>query len=321
VLVSAPHDPTQRRGALVRIAAAEYGARVRVLVIGAAGQLGRELVRALPPSTTVALDHDALDVRDAAAVAARLAAELPDIVVNGTADNRVDAAEADPTGAQALNADAVGDLARAADAAGAFLVHVSTDYVFDGRARTPYAEDAAPNPLGAYARSKLEGERRCAAHAARHAIVRTAGLYAAGGSRGKGGSFVDKVLAQARRGEPLRVVDDQVTAPTWARDVAAALARLLPRWVRGDAPPGVYHVTNAGACSWHEFARAALALAGVAAEVTPVTTASFGAAAPRPAYSVLANARIAALGEPPLRSWHDALAAYLRDSGAGPGPE
>jgi dTDP-4-dehydrorhamnose reductase len=290
---------------------------VRVLVIGAAGQLGRELVHVLPPDGTIALDHAALDLRDAAAVAARLDADRPDVVVNVAADNRVDAAEADASSARAVNAEAVGHLARAAHSAGAFLVHASTDYVFDGRARVPYPEDAVPNPLGAYARSKLDGERACAAHASRHAIVRLAGLYAAGGSRGKGGSFVDKVLAQARRGEPLRIVDDQVTAPTWTRDVAAALVRLLPRWIAGDAPPGVYHVTNAGACTWYQFACAALELAGVAAAVTPISTATLGAPAPRPAYSVLANTRLAALGEPPLRHWRDALAAYLRSVAEG----
>src|SRR5438093_1045699 len=113
--------------------------------------------------------------------------------------------------------------------------------------------------------------------------------------------------------ERLRVVPDQVTAPTWARDVAAALARLLPRLVRGDAPGGIYHLTNAGACSWYEFARAALALAGVDAEVEPITSAELAAPAPRPPYSVLANTRLAAIGEPPLRHWRDALAAYLAD--------
>jgi dTDP-4-dehydrorhamnose reductase len=285
---------------------------VRVLVIGATGQLGRELVARLPAEAAIAPDRRTLDLLDPAAIAAVLEAERPEIVVNCAADNRVDALESEPAAAFRTNAEAVGALARATDRAGAFLVHLSTDYVFDGRAREPYPETAPPSPLGIYAGSKVEGERLCAAHARRHAIVRVAGLYAAGGSRGKGGSFVDRVLAQARRGEPLRVVDDQVTAPTWAADVAAALLRLFPRWIADDAPPGVYHVTNAGACSWWEFARAALAEAGVAAEVTPVSTAAFGARARRPAYSVLANARLAALGEPPLRPWRDALAAYLR---------
>jgi dTDP-4-dehydrorhamnose reductase len=283
---------------------------VRVLVIGAAGQLGRELLRVLPTGT-VGLGRDALDVRDAQAVAARVAQERPDVIVNVAADNRVDAAEADPRDAQAVNAQAVEHLARAANDAGAFLVHTSTDYVFDGRARTPYAEDAAPNPLGAYARSKRAGELACAAHAARHAVVRVAGLYAAGGSRGKGGSFVDRILAQARRGEALRVVDDQVTAPTWARDVATVLARLVPRWAAGGAPTGIWHVTNAGQCSWFDFARAALEIAGIDASVTPIATATLGAAAPRPAFSVLANTRLHAVGEPPLRPWRAALTAYL----------
>ena len=280
-------------------------------MIGATGQLGRELVRALSADAVIGVGHEALDLRDAAAIAARVAAERPDVVVNAAADNRVDAAEVDPTNAQAVNADAVGHLARAAHATGAFLVHTSTDYVFDGHARTPYAEDAVPNPVGAYARSKHAGEVLCAGHAPRHAIVRVAGLYAAGGSRGKGGSFVDRILAQARRGEALRIVDDQVTAPTWARDVAAALGRLLPRWVAGEAPTGIYHVTNAGACSWYDFARAALDAAGVAASIAPISSASLGAGAPRPAYSVLANTRLAAVGEPPLRPWRDALAAHL----------
>jgi dTDP-4-dehydrorhamnose reductase len=193
-------------------------------------------------------------------------------------------------------------------------VHVGTDYVFDGRTTRPYTEDDAPNPLGAYARTKLAGELFAQALAPRHAILRVAGLYAAGGSRGKGGNFVDKVLAQARAGKPLRIVADQVTAPTWARDVAEAMARLVPRLVEGRAPFGVYHVTNAGGCSWYEFARAALELAGVDADVTPITTAELAAPAPRPAYSVLANDRLAAAGEPPLRSWRTALAAYLAEA-------
>jgi dTDP-4-dehydrorhamnose reductase len=287
---------------------------MRVVLLGAAGQLGRELARRLPQPTTIALPREALDLREGAALAARLAALAPDAVVNAAADNRVDAAEADPRDAFAVNADAVGTLARACHGAGAFLVHVSTDYVFDGRASRPYTEDDAPNPLSAYGRSKREGERLAAAHCPRHAIVRTAGLYAAGGSRGKGGSFVERVLAKARAGEPLRVVADQVTAPTWARDVAETLAALLPRLTGDDAPTGIYHLTNAGECSWHGFATAIVALAGLSARVEPITTADLGAPAARPAYSVLADSRLAALGLAPLRPWRDALAEYLAET-------
>ena len=285
---------------------------MRVVVLGAAGQLGRELVRVLPPAETIALARADLDVGDADAVAARLDALRPDVVVNAVADNRVDVAEQDPGPATAINAAAVGAIARASAAANAFLVQMSTDYVFDGRARRPYTEADAPAPLGAYARSKLEGERLARTIAPRHAVVRVAGLYARGGSRGKGGSFVDRVLTRARAGDVLRVVDDQVTAPSWARDVAATLAALLPRWAAGTAPGGVFHLTNAGECSWYAFARAVLREAGVAATMEPITTAALAAPAPRPAYSVLADTRLAALGLPPLRSWDAALAAYLR---------
>jgi len=285
---------------------------MRIAVVGATGQLGRELCRLLSPADTVALTHAEADLHDAAGVRDALDTARADVVVNCAADNRVDAAETDARDAIAVNALGVASLARWCRDHDGLLVHVSTDYVFDGRATRPYTEDDAVGPLGAYARTKLAGELLTQALAPRHAILRVAGLYAAGGSRGKGGSFVDKVLAQARAGKALRIVADQVTAPTWARDVAEAMVRLVPRLVEGKAPFGVYHVSNAGACSWYEFARAALELADVRAEVTPIATADLGAAAPRPAYSVLANPRLAAAGVPPLRPWRDALLEYLR---------
>jgi len=288
-----------------------YTSPMRIVVLGATGQLGRELLALLPGDDAIGLAHADLDLRDRRAVVARIAGLAPDVVVNAAADNRVDAAETDPAPALLVNALGAAAAAAACRAAGALLVQLSTDYVFDGRADRPYTEDDAPNPLGVYAQSKLAGELLARALAPRCAVVRLAGLYAAGGTRAKGGSFVDRVLARARAGEQLRIVDDQVTAPSWARDVAAALARLFPRLVRGDAPGGVYHMTNAGACSWSDFARAVLELAGVRATVEPISSATLGAPAPRPAYSVLANTRLTALGEPPLRAWRDALAGYL----------
>jgi dTDP-4-dehydrorhamnose reductase len=289
---------------------------VRVLVFGADGQLGRELARVLPPDATLAT-RAAVDVRDAGAVVTAVGACRPDVVVNCAADNRVDALEAEPDVAFATNADGAAHVAAAAAGAGALVVHTSTDYVF-GAARAParpWLESDEPAPRGVYARSKAAGERRVLATAPRAVIVRLSGLYAAGGARAKGGSFVDRVLARARAGERLRVVADQTTSPTWAQDAAAAIALALPRWRAPGAPLGVYHVANAGACSWWAFARAALALAGVAADVEPVDTATFGAPAPRPAYSALASERLAGLGVPPLRPWRAALAAYLARGG------
>lgn len=285
-----------------------------IVLLGPTGQLGRELSAVIPAGEVVALPRTALDLTSSDAIAASLAPLRPTIVVNATAENRVDLIETDPAVAAiatAVNATAVGALAAACHALGAFFVHVGTDYVFDGTAAHPYTEADTPNPRSAYARSKLAGEVLTAAATPRHAILRVAGLYAHGGSRGKGGSFADKILAQARAGKPLKVVDDQITAPTWARDVAVAVARLLPRFVDGSAPPGVYHVTNAGSCSWHQFACAILQRAGIDAPIERLTTAALNAPAPRPAYSVLANDRLAAIGEPPLRSWDTALAEYI----------
>ena len=284
---------------------------MRVVIVGAAGQLGRELAQLLRGGDLVCLTRVDLDLHDPAAVTARLVALAPAVVVNAAADNRVDAAEGDPTEAIAVNALAVAAMAHACRTIGAFLVQPSTDYVFDGRTTTPYAEEDRPNPLGAYARSKLAGELLARTLAPRCAIVRVAGLYAVGGSRTKGASFVDRVITRARKGEQLRIVADQLTAPTYARDVAHTLARLLPRWLRGEVPGGIYHLTNAGACSWFDFARTALELSGITATLEPTSTAALAAQAPRPAYSVLANTRLAAAGEPSLRPWQDALAAYL----------
>jgi dTDP-4-dehydrorhamnose reductase len=301
------------RGSVVLGAIAAYTAPMRVVMVGSGGQLGRELRKVLPRETTVALERSDLDVCDGDAVATRLAALGPEVIINAAADNRVDAAETAPADAVGVNVLGAASLARASRDLDALLVQVSTDYVFDGCAKRPYSEEDVPNPLGAYGRSKLAGELMVRTIAPRHAVVRTAGLYAAGGTRAKGGSFIDRVLEKARAGEPLSVVADQVTAPTWARDLAVALARLLPRLASGEAPAGIYHITNAGECSWYEFAARVLELTGLPAAIEPVETQHRPALALRPAYSVLANTRLAALGEPPLRSWQDALAAYVKN--------
>ena len=256
----------------------------------------------------LACSREQLDVRDKASVERVLAEQRPDVVINAAAYNAVDAAEAEPAEALSVNATGPAHLARACRTVGTRLVHVSTDYVFDGTATSePYPEDAPPRPIGFYGASKLAGELMVAASGCDYLIVRTSGVIGAGGSRAKGGSFVERILAKARSGESLRVVNDQVFAPTFAPDLARGLLALVTA-----RASGLFHVTNTGACSWYELAVAALGLAQLDVQVTPVTTAELSLAARRPAYSVLSNARYLGLGLPPLRPWREALAEMLR---------
>jgi len=282
---------------------------VKALVAGARGQLGRELVSRLGVELVWAGGRAELDVTDEAAVRALVEQTRPDVVFNATAYNRVDAAETKPERAFAVNANAPRAIARAACAAGALLVHVSTDYVFDGASTRPYREDDEARPLSVYGASKLAGESHVLASGAEHLVVRTSGLLGRGGSAQKGGSFVDRILEQARAGKPLRVVADQVFAPTFAGELADALVALARSRARG-----LYHVTNDGSCSWYELAQAALAARGVAAPVEPIAAAELKLKARRPAYSVLDTSRFRALDLCALRHWRDALAVEL----AGP---
>ncbi|HEY2946771.1 MAG TPA: dTDP-4-dehydrorhamnose reductase [Vicinamibacteria bacterium] len=283
---------------------------MRVAVTGAAGQLGRALVSLLGPRAVWSGGRDALDVCDPAAVASVLDRVHPDVVINAAAFNDVDGAEADPAPAMAVNAVGAGHLARACRERGAVLVHVSSDYVFDGAKREPYREEDCPRPLNVYGVSKLAGCSLVAAAGGPHLTVRTSGVFGSGGNRIKGGSFVERILARARAGQPLRVVGDQVFSPTYAPDLAAALVALVERDARG-----LLHVTNSGSCSWHELATAALEIAGVRASVEAIGSRELGAPARRPPYSVLANDRACAAGLAPLRPWRDALAEFLRGDG------
>ncbi|HEY7412489.1 MAG TPA: dTDP-4-dehydrorhamnose reductase [Vicinamibacteria bacterium] len=284
---------------------------MRYLVTGAAGQLGQALVAHLGARCAWSGGRDALDVTDPRAVARLVTEVAPDVVVNASAYNAVDAAETDVAAAMAVNALGPRHLAEACRAAGAVLVHVSTDYVFDGRRREPYGEDDATRPLSVYGTSKLAGELLVAASDAAHLIVRTSGVFGRGGSRSKGGSFVERVVARAAAGEPLRVVDDQVFAPTYAPDLARALVSLVESGARG-----LFHVAGGGIASWHELATAALSAAGVAAAVERIASEALAAPAERPAYSVLDTGRYRALGLPPLRHWREALAEMLAGQSA-----
>jgi dTDP-4-dehydrorhamnose reductase len=285
-------------------------ANIRCALIGAAGQLGFDLARTFDlPGELIPLTRADLDVLDRAAVDRMLRDLRPTHVVNTAAYNLVDGAEDERAQAFALNADAVGVLGDACDALGATLVHFSTDYVFDGRRSTPYREDDAPGPLGAYAESKLEGERRAMAHRRPAFVFRVCGLFGVAPTTAiRRPNFVELMLRLARAGQPLRVVSDQVLTPSYTRDLAPKVWRVV-----GRGAPGLYHLTNAGATSWYEFAREIFRLSGLTPSLTAVTAAEYGARARRPAYSVLAHGRLAAMGEDDLRPWDDALAAYLRE--------
>jgi dTDP-4-dehydrorhamnose reductase len=284
--------------------------RLRIVLIGAAGQLGADLVRTFDlDGELIPLARRDLDLLDAARVRTLLAELRPTHVVNTAAYNRVDQAEEDRAAAFALNAHAVGELANACQRLGARLVHFSTDYVFDGRRATPYLESDAANPLSAYGESKLAGER-LALERCEHALVfRVCGLFGVARSSGKGGTnFVETMLRLAAEGRRIRVVADQVLGPSYTLDLARKVWRVLPK-----ATHPIYHLTNAGETSWYDFARRVFDLAGVTPDLTPVTAAEFGARAHRPAYSVLGHGCLAALGEDDLRPWDRALAVYVAE--------
>jgi dTDP-4-dehydrorhamnose reductase len=283
----------------------------RILLIGASGQLGTDLADRLAGPRLVAAARGELDVTDPAAVERALAEVRPAVVLNTAAYHRVDDIERDPAPAFQVNVVAVHHLARACARHDARLVHFSTDYVFGGDRPGPYAESAPPAPLSAYGTSKLAGEYLVRQASERHVVVRSSGLYGVAGSSGKGGNFVETMLRLAREGRPIRVVDDQVLAPTYTADLADAVVRLLA----ADPPGGVYHLTNGGACSWLAFARRIFELTGLAPDLGPTTSAAFAAPARRPANSVLLNTRAAALGLAPLRGWDEALGAYLTAKG------
>jgi dTDP-4-dehydrorhamnose reductase len=290
----------------------------RIALIGSNGQLGSDIVRLWPQSPQgsrgdelVSLTHADLDVADQSQIRSVLSGIGPDVVINTAAYHRVDDCETELMQAFRINALGVKYLAETCRDLGAVLVHFSTDYVFDGRHTSPYSEDDPPNPVSAYGTSKTAGE-----HILRyvlpdeHVLVRSSGLYGVAGASGKGGNFVETMLRLARQGQQVRVVDDKVCAPTYTHDLAETLFAVLERKGRGTI-----HITNAGQCSWHQFAGEIFELTGMKPDFGPTSSAQFGAAARRPAYSVMANNKLRDLGIRQPRHWREALADYLRAKG------
>jgi dTDP-4-dehydrorhamnose reductase len=284
---------------------------MRLLLTGAGGQLGGEVASEFVRQgyELIAPLRRELDFREPERVAARIGELHPDWVVNCAAYTQVDRAESEPGAALTVNRDTPARLAAAVAGYGGRLLQVSTDFVFDGEQSRPYRETDAPHPLGVYGRSKREGEQAVQAVLPDALILRTAWVYGV-----QGGNFVKTILRQAIAGKPLRVVDDQIGTPTWARNIAGAMAAL----VRNEAR-GVYHYTDAGTTSWFGFACAILEASQQAgfdvrtATVAPVATADYPTAARRPAYSVLDTHKMQSLLAAPIPHWRDSLAHMLRE--------
>jgi len=283
---------------------------VRTLLIGGRGQLGTAL-RARLTGEVIAPARSELDLCDLAGVSALLEHLRPAVVINAAAYNLVDRAEDEPETAFLQNAFVVRHLARAVDAIGGTLVHISTDHVFgfESSVRQPLRETDLPGPVSVYGASKLAGEGFVRSVCPRHFLLRTCGLYGVADSPGKG-NFVGTMLRLGRQNGEVRVVDDQYCTPTRADDLARAIVELVPT---GDY--GLYHVTNAGEASWCGFAREIFRLAGIPVKVTPIKTADFAARARRPAWSVLAGDRVAGRLKEPMPHWKTALAGYLSARG------
>jgi dTDP-4-dehydrorhamnose reductase len=293
----------------------------RFLVTGATGQLGFDLVRELAPlGTVIATDRAALDLADPDAIIAAMRSHRPDVVVNAAAYTAVDKAEEDEAAARAVNGIAPGVFAEEARRTGALLVHYSTDYVFDGRASGPYAEDAPVGPLSAYGRSKLEGERAVAASGAAAIVLRTSWVYAT-----RGRNFLLTMRRLARERDEIRVVDDQRGTPNWSVALARATARMLAEdrdalVARG----GTYHLTSRGATTWCGFAQAIVSdlvarapIGTRVARVVPINTAQYPTSATRPANSVLDDSRFVRTFGFALPDWRDSLAECLSCIGDG----
>ncbi len=285
-----------------------------ILIIGSTGQLGQELQQILAPqSNLIAVGRGQIDLSQPDKMRWSIEEIQPQLIINAAAYTAVDKAESEPELAKTINATAPGIIAQVAQKLGAFLIHVSTDYVFDGSQSFPYRETDKTNPLGVYGQTKLAGEQAIRLNCENHLIIRTAWVY---GSKGKS-NFVKTMLKLGAEREEIRVVADQIGSPTWARDLASAIAITIPQLTPEIA--GTYHYTNSGVASWHDFAVAIFEEAkGIKyplkiERVIPITTADYPTPAERPAYSVLACEKISKVLETPRPHWRQALRKMLTE--------
>lgn len=280
---------------------------MKILIIGAAGQLGSDLVRVLKDEKLVPLTHQDIEICDFEQTRDIICKEGPQIVINLAAFHQVDLCEDKIEEAFKTNVFAVRNLAQICQDLGIVLVHFSTDFVFSQKRSIPYREDDLPNPLSVYATSKLAGEYFVKNICSKYFLIRTCGLYGTGKSSKPHKNFVEMMLKLAADMRPIRVVNDQVLTPTYTKDLAQVVASLIK-----TKHYGLYHITNNGSCSWYEFARAIFELTRISANLSPVTSSEFNARARRPAYSVLDNYNLRKVGLDDLRHWREALGDYLQ---------
>jgi dTDP-4-dehydrorhamnose reductase len=284
---------------------------MKILIIGANGQLGSDLVRAVQTNgdQLVSLTHREVDICETVGVGETLRRHRPEVVINTAAYHKVDECEVNVERSFAVNVYGVRNLALACKETGCKLLHMSTDYVFgaDKARGKPYTETDVPGPTNVYGISKLAGEYLVRYILDHYWIVRSSGLYGVAGSSGKGGNFVELMLRLAREGRDIKVVDDQILTPTYTVDLACKIVELVHA-----NHYGLYHITNAGQCTWYDFARKIFELANLHPHIEPTTTAAFGAVAARPSYSVLGHAALATLGMDDLPPWEEALEDYLQ---------
>ncbi len=274
---------------------------MKILLTGANGQLGKELSHLLPERghEVIPLNRVGLDITDSRAVARMIQDHASQLVINAAAFTGVDAAETETEAAHATNALGPRNLAVACERAGCELLHIGTNYVFDGTSERPYEPFDPPNPLSVYGRTKLAGDEYVMRLCRRWYVVRTAAVY------GEGGNFARTMLRLAGERDEIQVKNDEFISPTYARDLAEGIIQIV-----GAGEYGVYHLTNSGSCSWHEFALEIFRLSGAEVRVTPVSSAEFPLPAPRPANGVISD-----FGGPRLRHWREALAGYLEREG------
>jgi len=281
---------------------------MKIILIGASGQLGSDLRRILASEELIPLTHQDIEIADYPQVVEMLKKYQPDIVINTAAYHRVDECEDNVLKAFQVNAFGARNVALACKAIDAMMVHMSTDYVFDGGKREPYLESDTPNPINAYGISKLAGEYFIRYLLPEHLIIRTSGLFGIAGSSGKGGNFIELMLKLARERNEIKVVDDQILSPTYTVDLAGKIKELL-----GTGFYGTCHMTSSGLCSWYEFAKAIFEFCSLQVSLKRTTTEEFGAKANRPRYSVLRSNVLSRLGLGELRPWPEALKAYLKE--------